>query len=287
MGTKCYKAADDDSKIKCAYPNSQNSSSGTTSVDSATDSAVTASSTQSELGQTNLGFHNNRFAQVPLDSILRSLAMTVTLTPGVDDERSQEAPTSSEPRVLSINVILPTFAIRVTDDLNLSNVVTVMTIDPNSDTPAATITSDILEDAVKVENVASAVSAMVQAPSSSPSPSPSPLLSTLSGTTKPIPIFGAGSNASQKAVGRVALDIPDPKIDESLEQTEFTQSMITRTVESAKPVGRQMHAITIDDYDLAGILRMTNLASMASRLLLASAAPDLDAPVAPISPSTM
>ncbi|KAJ1724553.1 hypothetical protein LPJ53_001199 [Coemansia erecta] len=287
MGTKCYQATDDNSKIKCAYPSSQDSSPGTTTVDSSTSAAGTALSTQSELGQTNLGFHNNRFAQVPLDSILSSLAISVTPTPGVDDERIQEVPTSSEPRVLSINVILPTFAIRVTDDINMSNVVTVLTIDPNTDTPALATTSDSSAEGLEVEKAASAISAIIPAPLPSPLLSLSPSLSTLPGTTKPIPIFGAGGIASRKAVGRVAMDIPDPVTVESLEQTEFIQSMVTRTVESAKPVGRQMHAITIDDYDLAGILRMTNLASMASRLLLASAVPDLDTPAAPISPPTM
>ncbi|KAJ1827525.1 hypothetical protein LPJ56_001623 [Coemansia sp. RSA 2599] len=148
----------------------------------------------------------------------------------------QVIPTSSEPRVISVNVVLPTFAIKITEDPNSLSMATVLSIDPNMEVASVTPTLDT-----------------------------------------PIPIFGTPEIATKKALGRLALDMDDPRFTATMDQPEFTQSLVTRTVNKNRASGRQRHEITIDDYDLAGILRMTNLASLASQLLLSNGVSDLAA----------
>ncbi|KAJ1819267.1 hypothetical protein LPJ75_001228 [Coemansia sp. RSA 2598] len=257
-----------------------------------------------ELGQTYLGFHNNRFAQVPIESLLSSLGLPAS--PAAEDHM-QVIPTSSEPRVISVNVVLPTFAIKITEDPNSLSMATVLSIDPNMEVASVTPTLDTSEEAVgaakdslflTVDNgdftslsVTQASAASEATASPTPTTAAAAVMTTatmtvtttaekikpLASTTRPIPIFGTPEIATKKALGRLALDMDDPRFTATMDQPEFTQSLVTRTVNKNRASGRQRHEITIDDYDLAGILRMTNLASLASQLLLSNGVSDLAA----------
>ncbi|KAJ2878187.1 hypothetical protein FB639_003475, partial [Coemansia asiatica] len=154
MGTKCYQTIDQYESIKCVYPKdlvASSSSASSTETDTSSSSsgisvllgARSAFKSQDELGQTDLGFHNNRFAQVPLESILSSLSLSVT--PAAEDRMQTTIPTSSEPRVISVNIVLPTFAIKITEDPNVLSVATVLSIDPNAETTTASTSASASE----------------------------------------------------------------------------------------------------------------------------------------------
>ncbi|KAJ2634589.1 hypothetical protein GGF40_004108 [Coemansia sp. RSA 1286] len=247
----------------------------------------------SELGQTDLGFHNNRFAQVPLESILSSLSLSATPTA---EDHTQTIPTSSEPRVISVNVVLPTFAIKITEDPNALGMATVLSIDPNSETTSATQMLETSDDGSSVAKdplfltvdtsdfsslstvqVSTTPAAPVTTATTTATATVETEMRSSASSTKPMPIFGTPEIATKKAFGRIALGMDTPSITATTDQPEFTQSIVTRAGSRNRANGRQRHEITIDDYDLAGILRMTNLASLASQLLLSSGISDLAA----------
>ncbi|KAJ2705434.1 hypothetical protein FB645_002417 [Coemansia sp. IMI 203386] len=302
-GTKCYQASEQYANVKCAYPKDQKDTAATTSSEtiiSSSSSGISSSSgmsttfmSGSELGQTDLGFHNNRFAQVPLESILRSLSLSVTPTA---EDHTQTIPTSSEPRVISVNVVLPTFAIKITEDPNALGMATVLSIDPNSEATSATQMLETSDDALSVAKdplfltvdttdfsslstvqVSTTPAAPVTTATTTVTATVETEMRSSASSTKPIPIFGTPEIATKKAFGRIALDMDTPSITATTDQPEFTQSIVTRAGSRNRANGRQRHEITIDDYDLAGILRMTNLASLASQLLLSSGISDLAA----------
>ncbi|KAJ1645019.1 hypothetical protein LPJ64_003351 [Coemansia asiatica] len=345
MGTKCYQTIDQYESIKCVYPKdlvASSSSASSTETDTSSSSsgisvllgARSAFKSQDELGQTDLGFHNNRFAQVPLESILSSLSLSVT--PAAEDRMQTTIPTSSEPRVISVNIVLPTFAIKITEDPNVLSVATVLSIDPNAETTTASTSAsasetqalDLSEDNagiakdsffLTVDNsdfsslstaqgnttpetpttsaaaaAAAAAAAMgaaaITATATTTVTTTAEKAKLLVSTTKPIPIFGTPDVATRKALGRLALEMATPWVTAAAtDDQEFTQSIVTRAANKNRANSRQRHEITIDDYDLAGILRMTNLASLASQLLLSSSGVyDLaafDQPMLPSAPS--
>ncbi|KAJ1895920.1 hypothetical protein LPJ66_004303 [Kickxella alabastrina] len=253
MGTKCYQTGGEQAEIRCAYPENQVSSVTTSDSDGAIGSAVdTTSNTQTtdQLGQNELGFHNNRYIQALPTSQPSPLLMPAGLR---TNEQSQIIPTSSEPRVLSVNIILPTIAIRFTDDMNARNIITVLSVDPMFDVMA--------ELAPAIDSLATfAPLPIADWATSAPTPSAK--------ASKLLPIFSVADDTSVQRRGRMEMLVPGMQTTILIDEPDFSQSLVTFTFEKGPVTTNvQRHEITIDDFDLAGILRITKLAAMATKLL--------------------
>ncbi|KAJ1900735.1 hypothetical protein LPJ66_001280 [Kickxella alabastrina] len=253
MGTKCYQTGGEQAEIRCAYPENQDSSVTTSDSDGAIGSAVDATSntqTTDQLGQNELGFHNNRYIQAPPTNQPSPLLMPAGFH---TNEQSQIIPTSSDPRVLSVNIILPTIAIRFTDDMNARNIITVLSVDPMSDV--------MTELAPAIDSLATFTPLPIADwTTSTPTPSAK--------TRKLLPIFSVADDTSVQRRGRMEMLVAGMQTTILIDEPDFSQSLVTFTLEKGPATTNvQRHEITIDDFDLAGILRITKLAAMAAELL--------------------
>ncbi|KAJ1939328.1 hypothetical protein GGF37_004440 [Kickxella alabastrina] len=253
MGTKCYQTGGEQAEIRCAYPENQDSSVTTSDSDRAIGSAVDTTfnmQTTDQLGQNELGFHNNRYIQAPPTSQPSPFLMPAGFR---TNEQSQIIPTSSEPRVLSVNIILPTIAIRFTDDMNARNIITVLSVDPMFDVMA--------ELAPAIDSLATfAPLPIADWTTSAPTPSAK--------ASKLLPIFSVADDTSVQRRDRMEMLVAGMQTTILIDEPDFSQSLVTFALEKGPTTTNvQRHEITIDDFDLAGILRITKLAAMAAELL--------------------
>ncbi|KAJ1797058.1 hypothetical protein LPJ77_006717, partial [Coemansia sp. RSA 2523] len=100
MGTKCYQRANEHAEIECVYPGSKTQT-------------VTASSA-TDIGAASRYANSASAIYAPVQAIERL--------------------TSSEPRVVSVNVVLPTIGIRITDDPGAPAAATVVSIEAATST---------------------------------------------------------------------------------------------------------------------------------------------------------
>ncbi|KAJ2125675.1 hypothetical protein IW147_000735 [Coemansia sp. RSA 720] len=110
MGTKCYQRANEYADIECVYPESKMQK---PTASSATDiGAATPASNMFSVSSSYANFASAVYA--PAQFI--------------------ERPTSSEPHVLSVNIVLPTIGIRITDDPGAPDEATVISIEAATST---------------------------------------------------------------------------------------------------------------------------------------------------------
>ncbi|KAJ2003726.1 hypothetical protein GGI02_001190 [Coemansia sp. RSA 2322] len=134
-GTKCFKAILKGMAIDCLSTDTSSTSESPLRVSSRHAKAKT------KLNSLNLG--HDYFAQVLADS--QPDADIIPMSTLNLDVSLAGIPTSSEPKVISINVVLPTIAIKITEDPSAPDVATVISIDPVADVFGGTPTISQLD----------------------------------------------------------------------------------------------------------------------------------------------
>ncbi|KAJ2491743.1 hypothetical protein IWW37_002067 [Coemansia sp. RSA 2050] len=216
-GTKCFHAPSAPSRIRCDYASSASASGGQPRQ------VGPPTPTRTVTNVLDPGKHY--FAQADAEASLDTISMsTVSL-----DLPLAGIPTSSEPKVISLNIILPTIAIRITEDSDAPNIATVISIDAISDSTSSSAT----------ENVPTKVLTRMAIET------PGPRLLTVTATVM-----------ATTALSPPALPTSILSITASSDMTQFTQSMINRfTSEDSLLTDKPRHAITINGLELSSIVR--------------------------------
>ncbi|KAJ2067265.1 hypothetical protein GGI08_001463 [Coemansia sp. S2] len=219
-GTRCFQAPNAPSRIKCDY----------TSTASAADSLLRLSGqrAQAKASFNALDSGKHYFAQVSVDA--EASPDIIPMSTVSLDLPLAGIPTSSEPKIISLNIILPTIAIRITEDPDAPNIATVISIDPIAESTSSSATEGAMTKTltrIAVETPSPkilTVTAIVTAPAAPASP----ILST--------------SVLS---------------ITASADMTQFTQSMINRFTSGDDPLltDKPRHAITINGVELSSVIR--------------------------------
>ncbi|KAJ2719508.1 hypothetical protein GGI07_005173 [Coemansia sp. Benny D115] len=136
MGIKGLQAKEENAEMRYAYPASQGFRSSALSEASVTNGYADGYIPQASPLYAETGFNNNRFAQTL--SKTQSAALGLSAAPAssqqVDDTPS---PTSSQPRVMSVNIVLPTIAVQITEDSSKTGLTAVVPIEPVVAVPTA------------------------------------------------------------------------------------------------------------------------------------------------------
>ncbi|KAJ2380175.1 hypothetical protein H4S02_006814 [Coemansia sp. RSA 2611] len=216
-GTKCFLAPNAPSRIRCDYASSASASG------SQPRQAGHRAPTKTVANVLDPGKHY--FAEADADASPDITSMsTVSL-----DLPLAGIPTSSEPKVISLNIVLPTIAIRITEDPDAPNIATVISIDPISESTLSSV----------VENVPTKV--LTRMAVEAPGPRLLTVTATVTATTPSVPS---------------SLPTSIMSITASSDMTQFTQSMINRfTSEDLLATEKPRHAITINGLELSSIVR--------------------------------
>ncbi|KAJ2875636.1 hypothetical protein GGH93_001443 [Coemansia aciculifera] len=218
-GTKCFQAPNVPSRIRCDY----------TSAASPPDSLLRLSGQRAHAKTSFNALDSGKhyFAQVSVDA--EASADIIPMSTVSLDLPLAGIPTSSEPKIISLNIILPTIAIRITEDPDAPNIATVISIDPIAESASSSVTEGVLTKTLTRIAVET----------------PNPRLLTVTATV-----------TAPAAPASPILSTSVLSITASADMTQFTQSMINRfTSDDLLLTDKPRHAITINGVELSSVIR--------------------------------
>ncbi|KAJ2746513.1 hypothetical protein GGI20_001288 [Coemansia sp. BCRC 34301] len=259
-GTRCFQSSEVPSRIKCENPSS------VAAVEGAQRLASRHWKGKGKGSLTALESGKHYFAEVAaeIDAGTEVIPMsTVNL-----DLPLANIPTSSEPKVISLNIVLPTIAVKITEDPDAPNIATVISIDPIAEPASLTSIFSSTLDSLAIKTLTRVVIG-TPSPTTSLSPSASSSASAISmpsPNTSANPILSPSPRfltvTATVTASAPPLLTPSASLSNTLTITAssdvslFTQLLTSHlSSDDQPPIDKQRHAITVNGVDLSSVLR--------------------------------